>query len=136
MAGTNLAAGYWRNVGIAAGVALVGVAIIHLIAQALGVSMIADTPAGTQEVPLVIAAVQAVVFTVIGAGFGWVMARFSESPGRIWLIAAIIVLVAQGANAFIAADDIATGVVLNIEHLAVFAPSLVWVYPALKAGDA
>lgn len=132
MAGVELRTGYWRNVAIAAVVAAVAVVVIHLIASALDVSMIADTPGGTQEVGMPIATIQAILFTFVGAGFGWLVARYSSAAAMAWLVAAIVVLLAFGFNAFLAAEDTATGVVLNIEHLAVFTTSLVWVYPALQ----
>ena len=123
----------YRAVAIQAGlVAAVGAGLIHAIGLLLDVSMVADGPTGVAEIPLLLSVAQAFGITLIGAGVAFLIARRSDDAARIYMWIAVVLFVLMTGNAFVAADGVATAIVLTLMHIAVLVPTLYWVVPALQ----
>ena len=117
----------------AAVVAAIGSVIVYLVADALGASMLASQPGADepQEVPLLLVVVQSLLFPLIGAGVGWFLSRRTSSGPRIFTWLAVAVFVLLSISALVNGDGAGTVVALLLMHVAVLAPTLVWVVPAL-----
>lgn len=65
--------------------AAVKAAVVHVISLALHASMAATTPGsdGPMEIPLGLTIIQSLVFTLIGAGVAWLIAKRSDRAPRI-----------------------------------------------------
>ena len=84
------------------------------------------------EIPLLLSVAQAFGITLIGAGVAFLIARRSDDAARIYMWIAVVLFVLMTGNAFVAADGVATAIVLTLMHIAVLVPNLYWVVPALQ----
>ncbi|MEM7273075.1 MAG: DUF6069 family protein [Actinomycetota bacterium] len=112
-----------RSAGTGIVAAVIAVIIVYLIGDAVSGPLLAESPGtdGPEEVPLFGAAFS----TVVGGIFGTVLALIlSRLPRSVELFTGIcvVILVLYGIFAFGAADDAATGVWLNLMHLAAAIP--------------
>ncbi|MEM9565622.1 MAG: DUF6069 family protein [Actinomycetota bacterium] len=103
--------------------AAIAVAIVFLIGDAISGPLLAAQPGSdvSEEVPLG----GAIFSTVIGGVAGVVLALIATRtarPARIFVTICVVLLVLYGVVAFVAADDVATGIWLNVMHLAAAIP--------------
>lgn len=120
-----------RPAAIGTALAAVGVAVVHLLATALG-DPLAVTPTGTpQPVPLAFA----VVLTVVGGVVGYVLALLARRAGRprtVFLAVTLVALVLYAFAPFGAAPT-STALWLNLMHLVAAAGILPLLARALPA---
>lgn len=113
--------------------AVVAVAITFLIADAISGPLL--TVAGTdqtEEIPLAVA----LVSTVFGGAAGLTLAalckRFLRDPATVFVGISIVGLVVFGIFPFMAADNTATAIWLNVMHIAAAVPILAALIPTLN----
>ena len=108
-------------VGIVA--AVIAVVVVFLIADAASGPLLATQPGGdvAEEVPL-----GAAIFgTIVGGVFGTALAYLSgrtPRPVEVFVGICVVALVLYGLFALSAADDTATGIWLNVMHIAAAIP--------------
>lgn len=104
--------------------AIIAVAVTFFVADAVSGPLMA-TPPGA-EAPEAVALGAAIGGTVVGAIVGLVLAiicnRFLKKPGPVFLGVCAVGLVAYGALSFSATEEVATGLWLNIMHIAAAVP--------------
>lgn len=112
--------------------AMVGVAVVHLIATALGDPLIVDPGGAPQTVPLG----AAVLFTVLGgaAGYGLaLLARLAGRPRTVFLAVTLVALALFAVPPFGATESVGTALWLNAMHLVAAAGILPLLARALPA---
>lgn len=124
-----------QTVGRAAIAATAGAVVIYLVADALGASMEASQPGsdGPEVVPLGLVIGQSLLLPIIGAGLAWLLARRTAKARTIYMWAAMALFVLTSLSALVNGDTAGTIVALLLIHVAVLAPTLLWVVPALPA---
>ncbi len=110
--------------GAAAIVAIPLVSIVFLIAQATTDSLLVTPPGGDglQQVQFADMLVASVAGILAGTGIAWLMNRFVGKPRRSFLVLCGVSLGLYAIVPFAAAEELATGVWLNLMHLAVAIP--------------
>jgi hypothetical protein len=103
------------------GGAVAGLVVWVIAGPIAGADLRATVPGGEQE----IGAVAVVLAALAQGGVGWavlaLLERFLGRARTIWLVVAVLVLVASGVSAATAAADTETAVWLNVMHVAVAA---------------
>jgi hypothetical protein len=110
------------GVGIVA--AVVGVVIMFLIADALSGPLLV-TPVGAdspEETTVVLAAVFTVVGGIVGLGIAALCKRFLGNPPAAFLGICAVGLTLYAIMPFVAAEEVATAIWLNVMHLVAAAP--------------
>ena len=108
-------------VGIVA--AVVAVVVVFLIADSASGPLLAEQPGGdgAEEVPLGGAVFGTVIGGLVGTGLAALAGRMSRSV-QVFVGTCVVALVLYGLFAFSAADDTATGIWLNVMHIAAALP--------------
>lgn len=104
--------------------ALIAVAITYLIGDAISGPLMVTPPGGDAPEEVLLGA--ALFATVVGAVAGLVLAalskRFLSNPASAFVGICVLGLVAYGAMTFAAGEDLATGLWLNVMHVAAALP--------------
>lgn len=103
--------------------AVVGVVVVYLIADAASGPLLTTQPGAdsAQEVPLAGAIAFTVIGGLVGAGIAYLSARTSR-PVEIFVGICVVGLVLYGLLALTAAEETATGIWLNVMHIAAAIP--------------
>ena len=111
-----------RSAGRGLAGALLFVTVVWVVADASSGPLLAEDPDGVlAEVPLAGALIATVIGGVIGALLAYVLRSRPGAPRRFINICATL-LVLYGVFAFVQAEDLVTGIWLNVMHLAAAAP--------------
>jgi len=116
--------GLLPTAGISIVAALALVTIVFLIAQAATENLSVTPPGGdaVRDVGLGDALFFTVVGGIVGTALAWAMNRFLARPRMAFLVTCLVGLGLYGIVPFAAAEETATGVWLNLMHLAVAVP--------------
>jgi hypothetical protein len=118
--------------------AVVGVAVVHLLATALGDPLVVDPGGAPQAVPLG----AAVLFTAFGGAAGYGLALLARRAGRpraVFLAVTLVALALFAVPPFGAAPSVGTALWLNAMHLvaaAAILPVLARALPAARVREA
>lgn len=112
-----------RNAAMGVLAAVIAVVIVYLIADAVSGPLLATPPGGdaAEEVALGGAIFGTVVGGIVGAAIAFLSGRMSRSV-EIFVGICVVALVLYGLFALSAAEDSATGIWLNIMHIAAAVP--------------
>ncbi len=122
-----------QTVGRAAIAAAAGAVAIYLIADALGASMEASQPGadGPEVVPLGLVIGQSFLLPIIGAGVAYLLSKRTAKAPTIYVGIAVALFVLTSISAIVNGETAGTVIALLLIHVAVLAPTLLWVVPAL-----
>ncbi len=104
--------------------ALVAVAIVFLIGDAVSGPLMVTPPGGDapEEVVIGVALFSTVIGAVVGLGLAALCKRFLGNPATAFLGICIVGLILYGILPFTAGEDTATGIWLNLMHIAAAIP--------------
>lgn len=126
-----------RPAAIGAAIALVGVVVVYLVADAAGEPFTVTSGGRSQAVPLT----AVIMFTLLGAVIGLLVAVVASRlrrPRAVFLVVTVVALVLYAFAPFAAADRTSTAIWLNVLHLVAFAaivPLLARALPATRHAD-
>lgn len=125
--------GLLPRTAVAAVAAAAAVAVVHLLAAAVGAGFTVAPGGGTSTV---VGAPQAAAVAAGGALAGGVLAallaRWTARPARWFVLAVGLAVLVMAPNPVLAADEAATVVALELEHLVVAAVALAVLLPPLR----
>lgn len=111
----------------AIGIAAAATGLTWLFGRLAHVDYIADTPAGTRQITLALT----IVATLAAGLAGWVvialLERYTSSPGQIWIVLTLAVLVSSIVPVFLTSANLGTQLMLTALHCvaaAVLIPAL------------
>ena len=97
--------------------AIVAVVIVYLIADAASGPLMATGPGGDlEEVPVAGAIVAVIIGGLVGVALAFLV-RNRDRAVQTYVGICLVALVLYGIFAFVQADDLATGIWLNIMHI-------------------
>lgn len=128
--------GFGRATALAVVGAAVAAAIVHLLFDAVGADFVVAPPGQPEStVTAGLAATIAAVVTAVGAAVAALLPRLTRRPSRLFLVLAAVVFALMFVNPLMAADQALTVVALELEHVAVAAVALFFLFPPLRARD-